>query len=103
MTKRLTKMSLNAETASQLSMCCAAPITRAYDGVICTRCQQWSACVGTNDPSDLFYLASRAARRGDNAKAIEYGDEAARLLLRDPAAPVESELKLSSGQKEMRA
>ena len=29
-------MTPNTEKAKQISMCCAAPIKRTYDGVVCT-------------------------------------------------------------------
>lgn len=46
----------------------------------------------TDKATDLFYLAALSSRRGEKVKAIEYAEEAIRLLLREE--PQELALKL---------
>lgn len=56
-----------------------------------------NANTDTDKPTDLLYLAALSSRKGDKAKAIEYGEEAIRLLLREsPRAAIEIELKLEN-------
>ena len=31
------------QLVQEVSVCCDAPITRTYDGVICSKCNKWSA------------------------------------------------------------
>lgn len=52
--------------------------------------------MSTDDPSDLFSLASCATRHGNTAQAIEYGEKAVGLLLREPSEPIEIELRLET-------